>query len=241
MVASTVGERRAHKLTDRNLARRHHPIERRCHICIAEIDFGLLLAGLRGLQVGLRGVTRRKRLVVIGLGRDLLLDQIGLALVLRFVLRQRRLRADDSRLRGIHFEFVRLRLDREQRRAFFHVIAVFVADGLDEALHPGHQIDRVDRRRIAGRIEIACDLLLDGRGHSNLWRRRRGVLIILAAGRESRCDGKNRHGTDTCDGSHARNLVKFSQSRIVAAINTGMGHYDPISDVVWQAERRSAP
>jgi hypothetical protein len=61
-------------------------------------------------------------------------------------------------------------------------------------------------------------------------------LVVLTAGRENRCDGEDRHCTVTCDGSHAQNLVKFSQGGIVAAISTGIGGYDPISGAILQDE-----
>ena len=123
----------------------------------------------------------RQRLVVIGLGRDLSGDQVSLALEFRLRLRQGRLRADDGRLRRVDLELVGLRLDREQRRALLDEVAVLVADRLHEALHARDEIDRVDRRGVAGRFEIARDLLLDRRGDRDLRRRRRGVLVVLAA------------------------------------------------------------
>jgi len=55
-------------------------------------------------------------------------------------------------LRGV--ALVRLRLDGEQRRAFFHVIVVGITDRLHETLHPGDEIDGVDSGRVAGRFEI---------------------------------------------------------------------------------------
>ena len=143
-MASTVARIRADQLADRDLARGDDAVERRGHVGIAEIDLGLLLVGLRRLQVGLRRVARRQRLVVIGLGRDLPVHEIGLALVLGLRLLQRRLGAGDRRLGRFNFEPVRLRLDGEQRGALLHEFAVGVADRLHEALHARDEIDRVD-------------------------------------------------------------------------------------------------
>ena len=97
MVERTVAAFGADKLTDRNLPRGHDAVERRDHVGVAEIDLGLFLVGLRRLQIGLRRVALRQRLVVVGLGRDLPRDQIGLALVLGFRLLQGGLGAGDRR------------------------------------------------------------------------------------------------------------------------------------------------
>ena len=172
----------ADQLADRDLPRGHHAVERRGHVGIAEIDLGLPFIGLRGLQVGLRGVALRQRLVVIGLGRHLLGHQSGLPVIFGLRLGQGRLVADHGGLGRVHLELVRLRLDGEQRRALLDEVAVLVADRLHEALHARDQIDRIDGRRVAGRFEIAGDVLLDRRGDRDLRRRRRGIFVILAAG-----------------------------------------------------------
>ena len=107
---------------------------------------------------------------------------------------------DSGSLRGVDFKLVWLRLDREQRRAFFHEVAVLVADRLDKALHARDEIDRVDGSRISGRVKIACDVLLDGRSDGDLRRRRCGVLIVLTAGGDTgnrekqRCTDKPSEG-----------------------------------------------
>jgi hypothetical protein len=56
---------------------------------------------------------------------------------------------------------VRFRLDGEQCGALLHECAVGMADFLDKTLHVRNEIDRVDCRRVAGRLEIASDRLLN--------------------------------------------------------------------------------
>ena len=54
MVASVRRRAGADQLADRDLPRGHDAVERRGDVGVAEIDLGLLLVGLRRLQVGLR-------------------------------------------------------------------------------------------------------------------------------------------------------------------------------------------
>jgi hypothetical protein len=131
----------------------------------------------------------------------LLGDQIGLPLVFLLVLHQARLRADDGRFRGDHFELVRLGLDGEQRRALFDEIAIGIADRLHETLHARDQINRVDGRRIAGRLVIARDVLRDGRGNGDLGRRRGCIFVILAARGDARSNRERKHHAGEASGS----------------------------------------
>jgi hypothetical protein len=77
-------------------------------------------------------------------------------------------------------ELVGLGLDREQRGALLYEVTVLVVDRLQKALNTRDKIDRLDRRGIAGGVEIARDLFLRGGGDVNLWRRRRHKSILLA-------------------------------------------------------------
>ena len=124
---------RPDQLADRDLPRRHDAVEGRGYVGVAEVDLGLLLVGLRRLQVGLRRVAQRQRFVVSGHGRDLPLHEVGLACVLGLVLLERRLGAGDRGLGSLDLEPVGLRLDGEQRSALLDVVAVGVADRLGEA------------------------------------------------------------------------------------------------------------
>ena len=81
----------------------------------------------------------------------------------RLGLLQRSLRAGFRRLGLLELQLVGLGLDREQRGAFLDEAAVLVVDRLQEALHARHQIDRLDRRGVAGGIEITRDVLLHRR------------------------------------------------------------------------------
>lgn len=77
-------------------------VERRGHVGITEIDFGLPFVGLRGLQIRLRGVALRQRFIVIGLCRYLPGNEIGLTLVFGLGLFERRLGARDGRFSALN-------------------------------------------------------------------------------------------------------------------------------------------
>ena len=94
-----------------------------------------------------------------------------------------------------------------------HRLTVGVTDCLHETLHAGDEIDGVDRRRVAGGLEIAGDILLDRRGDADLGRRRRGVTVIPAAGGEERRSGDDQHCTGERGGEHGRGLAHLLQER----------------------------
>ncbi|MGY4415560.1 hypothetical protein ACVWW4_007296 [Bradyrhizobium sp. LB7.1] len=111
------------------------------------------------------------------------LHQIALPLVVGFRLPERRLRTDLGGLRLLELELVGLGLDREQLGALFDEGAVRVVDRLQEALHARDEIDILDRRGVAGGLDIARDRALHGRGDVHLGRRRRDErILVLAAG-----------------------------------------------------------
>ena len=167
------------------MARRHPAVERRRHFGVAEIDRRLLGVRLRLLQIRPRAVARRLRLIQNCLRGELLAGEFGLALVFGLRLLQRRLGAGLRRLRREKLQAIRFGLDGEQQGVLLHEIAVGVADLLNEALHARHQIDRIDRRRVAGGVEIAGNVPLGGRRDGDLGRRRRRVLIAVATAGDS--------------------------------------------------------
>ena len=167
------------------MARRHPAVERRRHFGVAEIDRRLLGVRLRLLQIRAPAVARRLRLIQNCLRGELLAGEFGLALVFGLRLLQRRLGAGLRRLRREKLQAIRFGLDGEQQGVLLHEIAVGVADLLNEALHARHQIDRIDRRRVAGGVEIAGNVPLGGRRDGDLGRRRRRVLIAVAAAGDS--------------------------------------------------------
>jgi len=65
--------------------------------------------------------------------------------------------------------------------ALLHRLAVRIGDLLEEALDARDQIGGVDRRSVAGRLEEARDLLLDGLRDRDLRRRRRLIGVALPA------------------------------------------------------------
>ena len=167
-------------------------VERRGDIGIAEIDGGDLGVDLGLQQVGLGVVPRRGGLIEGGLRDGLSRDQIRLALVVGLGLFQRRLGARFGRLRLLKLEPIGLGLDREQRGAFLHERTVLIIDRLQHALYPRHQIDRLDRRGIAGRLQIAGNGALHRERDIDRRRRRRHERVLLAAGQEyqrQHCDG----------------------------------------------------
>ena len=120
--------------------------------------------------------------------------EIGLAFIFGFRLLQRRLRGGLGGLRPLELELVRLGLDDEERRSFLYLLALLVVDLLQEPLHARDQIGGVYRRRVAGGLEVAGDLLLHRNGDGDLRRRRRYVVVLLPAGAE-------RRGERACDGA----------------------------------------
>ena len=62
--------------------------------------------------------------------------------------------ADDLRLRLQQLILVLVLLDREQKIAFFHRLAVLVVNLLEIALDASDQLDIVDRRGVAGDLDI---------------------------------------------------------------------------------------
>ena len=86
---------------------------------------------------------------------DLAARELGLPLVFRLRLLQRRLGAGLGGARLLELELVRLGLDDEEGCALLHLVAVLVIDLLQEALHPRDQVGGVYRRGITGGFEIA--------------------------------------------------------------------------------------
>jgi len=175
-------------------------VERRGDVGIAEIDGGDLGVDLGLQQVGLGVVARRGGLIEGGLRDRLARDQIRLAPVVGLGLFQRRLGARFGRLRLFELEPVGLGLDREQRGAILHEGSVLVADRLQHALHPRHHVDRLDRRGVAGRLQIAGNAALYGERDIDRRRRRRHERILLATGQQR--ERENRDGD--VDGSGTR-------------------------------------
>ena len=134
---------------------------------------------LGGVALGGRGIERRLR-------GGLALHQLLLAFEIGLGLLQRRLRGGLGGLRLLQLELIGLRLDGEEVLAPLHRHAVGVLDLGEEALHARDQIGRIDRRGIAGRLEIARDLLLDRLCDRDLGRRRRLIGVALPAGRRGR-------------------------------------------------------
>jgi hypothetical protein len=91
--------------------------------------------------------------------------------------------------------------------------AILIADRLQHALHTRHQVDRLDRRGIAGGFEVARDVALHR--HRNVDRRRRrrheGVLFAAAQQQERRHHGSGAGGA----GHAAVATVKLCGDRLM--------------------------
>src|SRR5262249_29615460 len=171
---------------ERHQTRGDDAVEGRLDLRIAEVERGLCNIDLGLLEPGARRIAIGRCIVERLLRGDLAARKVGLALIFSFRLLQRRLRGDLGGLRPLELELVRLGLDDEERRSFLYLLALLVVDLLQEPLHARDQIGGVYRRRIAGGLEVAGDLLLRRNGDGDLRRRRRDVVVLLPAGAERR-------------------------------------------------------
>src|SRR5262249_25862937 len=121
-----------------------------------------------------------------------------------FGLLHRRLRADFRSLRLLELQLVGLGLDREQRRASLDEGAVLVIDRGEEALHPRHQVDLLDRRGVAGRFQVSGDRALQRGCDIYLGRRRRYVSVLLASGEEGERERGDRKRSEMCEAPAVR-------------------------------------
>ena len=167
-------------------------VERRGDVGVAVIDLRDLGVDLGLLQIGLHVVARRGRGIERGLRDGLLLHQFHLPLVIGLGLFQRGLRAGLGGLRLFELELVGLGLDGEQRGAFLYEGTVLVIDRLQKTLHARDQVDVLDRRGIAGGVEIARDRFLNGHRDLDLRRRRRYESILFAGGEQKQRQRRER-------------------------------------------------
>jgi hypothetical protein len=151
--------------------------------------------------------------------------------------------------RLLELELVRLGLDDEQRRPLLHLVAVFVIDLLQKALHPRDQIGGVYGRGITGGLEVAGDFLLHRNGDGDLRRRRRHIPVLLSTARERRREGGCRgasgelrarppinphRATLNSHGRGHRLIVRVTAGFIPAPLSCaarllGARNYDPVS------------
>ena len=170
-------------------ARRDAAVERRDDGRVGEVALGL-----RDLALGLR--ERRQRRVALGAGFIDLgdrhrgrLHEILLALQVGVGLQEQRFLLRLRRLRDLQGDLEVLLVDLEEQVALLDRGAVLVADLVEEALHAGHEIDVVERRRAAGHLHVESDLALLRLGDGDLGGRRRLIGVALAAGGEQQRNG----------------------------------------------------
>jgi hypothetical protein len=147
----------ADQLADGDLTRGHNSIEGSRDRRVAEIDLGTLGIDLGLQDVGARCVSIGARTIEIGLRGHILSLQLLLAGELGFRVDQGGFGAFLRRLGLLELDLVGLRLDDEQRRSLLQGGAVLIFDLLQVSLHSRHQLDRVHRRGIAGRLKIQRD------------------------------------------------------------------------------------
>ena len=200
-----------HILPDRNLMGGDHAIERRVHPRVGVFDRRLLRRRFGLLHVSPGRVPLRQSLVDRGLGREVLLPQLRLTDVFRLGLFDLRIRGGLRRLCLLQLAQIGKRLDGEQHIALLDHLAVLIADVLQEAGHSGDQIDLVDGGRVAGRFDIARDLLLCRRRDQYLGRRRCRKLVGRFAARQNQHGAGEQHARCRTRGNPATRYGTTSQ------------------------------
>ncbi len=109
-------------------------------------------------------------------------DQLGLALVIGSPDRRERRLAQPASAAcacSLELELIGLRLDREQLGALLDEGAVLIVDRLQEALHPRDEVDALDRRGVAGGLDVARHGALQlGAAIVHLGQRRRQERVL---------------------------------------------------------------
>ena len=224
MVASLVGPPDADKRPDVDEMMGDDSVERCRHIGVAEVDVGELDGGLGVENRSARLVDVRLPLLDCGLGREVLPAERRLTIVLGLIVGLLRLRVGERRFRLFELRLVLITLDAEELRPFLGRRAVLVVDRAEVTLHPRHQIDGIERRRVAGEFEVERDRALDRLRHHDLRRRRRHVGVLRIAG------GEREPGLD-------------EQKRLRGATShtgreTGLDHAAPLFEIVlWSRAR----
>ena len=163
----------------------HYAIKRGRDARVAEIDGGECHSGLLVGDVRAQNVTVGPRLVDGRLRCEIASPEAGLPVELRFRLSKLRLRRRECRLRLLVFRLVRGRLDGEQRVALPGDRSVSVVDAGEHALNPGHQINGVGGRHVAGHLKPRRHQLPQRLRDADPRRRgRHEAVLLLAAGQQ---------------------------------------------------------
>ncbi len=156
-------------------------VERGADLGIAEVQLRQPDLRLRAQQLRLGAGPLEIPVVDLGLGRGVLLDQRRIADEFGLGVEERRLRGQHLGLRLLQLIFVLVLLNREKEIAFLDPGAVLVMLLFEIAFDPGDELDRIDRRGVAGHLDIVGDVLDlryhhrdGGRGRRCLRRDRRG-------------------------------------------------------------------
>ncbi len=148
---------------------------------IAEIDLVDRHLGAGAQQRGFGARPLVVPVVDLGLGRRVLLDQGRVARELGLGIDQRGLRGQNLGMRLLQLLLIGVLLHREQQIALFDERAVLVMQLFEIALDPGDELDRVDRRGVAGDHDIVGDRLQPRQHHRNRRALRRGLRRRQAA------------------------------------------------------------
>src|SRR5262245_8053500 len=189
-------------LAQRDQSRCDDAIERSLDFRVAEVERGLCGIDLCLLEPSPRGVAIGRCVIERLFRGDVPARELGLPLVFQFSLFPRGLGAGLGSPRLLELEPVWLGLDDEERRPLLHLLAILVVDLLQEALHSRDQVGSADCGRVAGGLEVACDLLLHRNRHGDLRRRRRHVAIFLPTG------GKHHRKRACCEASGKRRTAR---------------------------------
>ena len=160
---------------------------------IAEVDVREVYGGLRVQDCGGGLVGRGLPLLECSLGGGILLEKLRLLVIFPSVIDLRRLVGGERRLRLIELRLILVLFDAEQLGSFRYRCAVHVIDRFQIALDARDQSHGVERRGVAGQIDIQSHRLLNRLRHGHFGRRRRhiGVLRRVAGRQHETTDHEN--------------------------------------------------
>ena len=138
--------------------------DRRLHIGMIQIEFGLRELRLRRLDRRFRNTRRIHALIIIGAGDSLHANQCFRARQIGARKRGIRFRRRQIGFGLRHCGFIRARIDDEENVASLHLLPILEPDLGDAAVHFRAHIGGIDRRHAAGELRPDADGLGMDRG-----------------------------------------------------------------------------
>ena len=185
---------------------------------VAEVEAGGVERGPGRVDLGLRRVPARDRVVVVALADGLLLGQRLQPGDFLLGLVEPRLVRGDVRRRLRHLRLVLLRVDRVEEVSRLHEGALLEVDGLEVARDAGPDLHVLRAGGLTDDLQRDRDVPLDGLGDEDLrWRRRRHLLLPAARGGEEGGEGEEGDG----EGDRALRSFPSPQFAFAAAAGTG--------------------